>query len=206
MKAWRHGVLLLFRDCCMNRITNPISDKELISAACQGSEEAFRMIYDKYWADMYKIAYRRLPHHEDVKDILQDTFISLWRNINHLKDTESLGGYLYISLRNKIFNFFEKNRVRLKKMMNQQFKPVESEEEIYSLLNTKELQYIIKGIVDEMPGKMREIYLLSREEHFTNNEIAALLMLAPQTIKNQVHQALSRIRKDLKKRELHFQG
>ena len=163
-------------------------------------------MYEKYWNDLYRIAYRRLSSHEDVKDILQDTFISLWKNIDHLTTTESLGGYLYTSLKNKILDHYEKNRVRLRKIMKQPFCPVGSEEEIYSTLCTKELQIVIRQIIDGMPEKMREIYLLSRKENFTNNEIAALLTLDIQTIKNQISKANSRIRITLKKREFLFQS
>jgi len=180
------------------------TDKELIVAACKGSEEAFRKLYEKYWPDLYKIAYRRLSSEDDVKDILQETFISLWKNLQHISVNESLGGYLYTSLRNKIFNYYEKNEVRLKTLMNQPFKPVESEDFIYSSLSTKELQLVISAIIAEMPPKMREIYKLSKEEQLTNAEIAGLLMLAPQTVKNQIHQALHRIREELKKSSLHL--
>ena len=187
----------------MNKESPEGIDKELIVAACKGSEEAFRKLYEKYWQDLYKIAYRRLPSEEDVKDILQETFISLWKNLHHISVNESLGGYLYTSLRNKIFNYYEKNQVRLKRLMNQPFKPVESEDIIYSSLSTKELQFVINAIIAEMPPKMRAIYKLSKEEQLTNAEIAALLMLSPQTVKNQIHQALYRIRAELKKSSLH---
>ncbi len=188
----------------MNKENLQVTDKELIVAACEGSEEAFRKLYEKYWHDLYKIAYRRMPSEEDVKDILQETFISLWKNIHHISVHDSLGGYLYTSLRNKIFNYYEKNQLRLKKLMSQPFKPVESENEIYSSLYTKELQIVINAIIAEMPLKMREIYLLSKEEQLTNAEIAGLLMLAPQTVKNQIHQALGRIRQELTKGNLHI--
>jgi RNA polymerase sigma-70 factor (ECF subfamily) len=197
-------VLLLFRTAVMYKESPEGIDKDLIAAACKGSEEAFRKLYEKYWQDLYKIAYRRLPSEEDVKDILQETFISLWKNLHHISVNESLGGYLYTSLRNKIFNYYEKNGVRLKTLMNQPFKPAESEDIIYSSLSTKELQLVISAILAEMPPKMREIYKLSKEEQLTNAEIAGLLMLAPQTIKNQIHEALHRIREELKKSSLHL--
>ncbi|MEO7766066.1 MAG: RNA polymerase sigma-70 factor [Ferruginibacter sp.] len=179
------------------------TDKELINAACNGSEAAFKQLYQKYWHDLYKIAYRRLPSDEDVKDILQDTFISLWKNLHHLSVNDSIGGYLYTSLRNKILNYYEKNQLKLKILMRQPFNPIQSEADIYSSLYTKELNAVIGEIVAAMPSKLQEIYLLSKEEQLTNGEIASLLMLAPQTVKNQIHHALSRIRKELIKSNLH---
>jgi len=175
------------------------SDKDLIDQALTGDQNAFRELFDKYWHDLYKIAYRRLNSDEDVKDILQEVFISFWMNIKHVAVKDSIGGYLYTSLQNKIFNFYEKDRVKLIALMNQPFNPVESENSIYSSLYTKELREILNGIVSKMPPKMREIYLLSRQQQLTIAEITELLALSPQTVKNQIHEALKRIREGLNK-------
>lgn len=175
------------------------SDKDLIERALNGDENAFRHLFDKYWKDLYTIAYRRLPSEEDVKDILQEVFISLWKNIKTITITDSIGGYLTISLKNKIFNFYERDRVKFRILMSQPFSAIQSEDEIYNALQTKELKVVLNGIIERMPSKMKEIYLLSREEQLTNAEIVALLMLSPQTIKNQIHQALKRIREGLNK-------
>lgn len=127
----------------MNDLLLPVTDKKLMIAACKGSEQAFGKLYERYWHDLYKIAYRRLSSEEDVKDVLQETFISLWKNIHHISVDENIGGYLYTSLRNKIFNYYEKKQVRLKTLMSQPFHPVESKDQVYSLLNTKELKLAI---------------------------------------------------------------
>jgi len=177
-------------------------DKDLITRTLEGDQDAFRQLFNKYWHDLYKIAYRRLPIEEDVKDILQEVFISLWKNLHNISILDNLGGYLYTSLRNRIFNYFEKNRLKLRTLLNQPFNPVQSEDDTYNFLYTKELQLVVNTIVAEMPSKMREIYLLSKVEQLSNGEIAELLALAPQTVKNQIYQALSRIRNELAKSHL----
>ena len=83
--------------------------------------------------------------------------------------------------------------------MSLPFIPIQSEDSIYSSIQTKELKLVINAIVTDMPSKMKEIYLLSKEQQLTNAEIAGLLMLAPQTVKNQIHQAIIRIRRELQK-------
>jgi len=180
------------------------SDKELIKDCLEGDEHAFQKIFEKYWGDLYIIAHRRVPLEEEIKDILQEVFISLWRNIHKISVEDNLGGYLYTSLRNRILNYYEKNQIRMKATLSQSFIPVQCEADVYSSISSKEIREIIKLAVAEMPAKMREIYLLSKEEQLTNQEIATLLALAPQTIKNQVHEALLRVRKKIRKANLHF--
>lgn len=170
------------------------SDLMLLQASKNGDERAFEQLFNKYWNDLFKIAYRRLHSVEDAKDIVQDVFLSLWNNINNITIEESLGGYLYTALRNKIFNLLEKNKNRLNKLMKEQFVPAGHEETIFSNYCAKEFREFISQQLESMPAKMRQIYLLSKEEYLTNAEIAGMLNLSGQTIKNQLHNALGRLR------------
>ena len=180
------------------------NDGQLLAASKEGDEMAFRHMFDKYWDDLFRIAYRRLRSTEDAKDVVQDVFLSLWNNREAVWINESIGGYLYTALRNKIFNFLEKDNNRLIKLMKMPFHPSEQEQNLFDNYCSKELRQFIALQVSSMPEKMRQIYLLSREEHMTNAEIATLLGLSHQTIKNQLHNALSRLRKSLADSNFHY--
>lgn len=170
------------------------TDEKLLAAVQNGDTAAFRHIFEKYWDDLFAVAQQKLRSPEDAKDILQDVFLSCWNNIHHIKIDDSLAGYLYTALRNKIFNHFEKNSNHLRKLMNLSFSPVQQEDDIFKKYCTKELKDFIGRQVAMMPAKMRHIYLLSRESNLTNKEIATLLHLSEQTVKNQLHNALTRLR------------
>jgi RNA polymerase sigma-70 factor (ECF subfamily) len=172
-------------------------DQQLLSASKKGDEQAFRLLFEKYWDDLFRIAFKRLHCTDDAKDILQDVFLSLWNNIESVTVDDSLGGYLYTALQNKIFNHFEKYQLRLRKLMEQPYNPVQTEETIWNAFTTKELKQHIASEVDKMPEKMRHIYLLSKEACLRNAEIASLLNLSNQTVKNQLHNALKRLRQSL---------
>jgi RNA polymerase sigma-70 factor (ECF subfamily) len=171
-------------------------DKELIAASRQGNQAAFRLLFEKYWNDLFKIALKRMDSAEDVKDILQEVFVSFWNNLDTIQVKDSLGGYLYTALRNKILNYYEKQS-RLKALAAHAFKPVEYENQAWFNLQTRELRQLVAAQLSAMPLQMRNIYLLSREEQLTNSEIAALMGIAPQTVKNQLYRALRRIRDGL---------
>lgn len=189
---------------CMNNLHLSSNDHELLVASRNGDERAFRLLFEKYWDDLFKIALRRLHSPDDAKDILQDVFLSFWNNIHTIAIEDSLGGYLYTALRNKIFNHFEKNSTRLQWLMQRGFTAASFEENVFSRYCTKELAYFIKQEVNKMPEKMRQIYLLSREEYMSNADIASLLNLSNQTVKNQLHNALVRLRKSIENNHFSF--
>ncbi len=173
------------------------TDRELLTAIQEGDQHSFKIIFDKYWHDLFTLALQKLRSPEDAKDIVQDVFLSCWNNLSHITIDDSLAGYLYTALRNKIFNHFEKNSNHLRKLMELPFIPVEHESDVFKKYCSKELKDFINRQVALMPEKMRNIYLLSREANFSNKEIAGLLHLSEQTVKNQLHNALTRLKKSL---------
>jgi RNA polymerase sigma-70 factor (ECF subfamily) len=174
------------------------NDSWLLEKIKQGDGAAFRRLFDKYWQDLFRLACKRLPSREDAADIVQEVFLSLWNNHGKLNAGNDLAAYLFVSLRNRIFNYYEKQAVRFKYLLNQSFNPVQSEDAIVGSIQQKELQQIIAAEIEKMPDKMREIYQLSREQQLSISEIATLLMISPQTVKNQLHRALDRLRQSLR--------
>lgn len=169
----------------------------LLQQMAAGSEEAFRLLYNKYWHDLFQAAWKRTRNADDARDLVQDLFVTLWDNAGRLGQETNLGAYLFVALRNRVFNYFEKKAVRLTYLFNQPFTPVESEEAVFSNIRTREIKSCVAAAVAAMPPRMKEIYLLSREQQLSVNEIAALLDISPQTVKNQIHTALERIRTHL---------
>ena len=72
-----------------------------------GDSGAIRELYGLYWKTMYAAAFKGIPDHEVVKDILQDVFLQLWPRKNTL-DIDHLPAYLYNAIRNQVFKRFEK--------------------------------------------------------------------------------------------------
>lgn len=183
-------------------VPDPFSDRGLLLQAAAGSETAFKTIYDKYWPDLFQAAFKRTRNADDARDLVQELFIALWDNAARLEQVTDLAPYLFVALRNRVFNYFEKKSVRLNYLLQQPFKPVESEEAIFSSIRSREIKACVEDVIAAMPQRMKEIYLLSREQQLTVGEIAALMGIAPQTVKNQLHTALGRIREQLENRNL----
>ena len=62
-------------------------------------QEAFRVIYNKYWHQLYKKALQYLKNAADAEDSVQEIFVSLWRNRNSIDASNGLSAYLFIALK-----------------------------------------------------------------------------------------------------------
>jgi RNA polymerase sigma-70 factor (ECF subfamily) len=160
--------------------------------------KAFNLVFDAYWAALYKQAYKKVHSNDLAKDLVQDVFVSLWDKIELLDAEGSVLAYLFAILRNKILKLYEKDEVRLRYAVNMALNGNQSDTHSQNSLLEKELKSIIDAEVAHMPIRMREIYLLKKEDDLSIRQIAEDLSLSEQTVKNQLQMAYQRLRIKIK--------
>jgi RNA polymerase sigma factor (sigma-70 family) len=171
------------------------SDKSLLTA--ENGESAFRIIYERYWEALYKKALHRLGNEADAQDVLQEIFLSLWRNKEAIVIEETLAPYLYTALKYSIIKLVyreAKKDVLLPLSVAELEKISVTQEEI---LAYRELKTMVEKEVANLPVRMQEIYRLSRMEHLQTTEIAQRLHISEQTVKNTLTTTIKRLRSKL---------
>ena len=171
-----------------------VPDDEILAVSVKDKHKAFELAFNQYWQPLFRQAFKKLQSEDVAKDMVQEVFMALWDNFGKLAAGMHLLPYLYGILRNKILQHYEKNAVRLRYAMTIATTPEKSAPSAYSLLLSKELQSVIRDEIDKMPDRMREIYLLRKDEQLSAKEIAERLRLSEQTIKNQLQTAANRLR------------
>jgi RNA polymerase sigma-70 factor (family 1) len=170
-----------------------ITDITLWELARNGNVKAFGELYDRYWQQLYTTVYWRICDEDITKDIVQDIFVTIWEKRMSIHIESSLQGYLKVTARHKVLNYFKSEETRTKHQVNAaalQPDTVDSTE----ILAAKELASTYQKEIELLPLKMREVFLLSREDNMTIEEISTHLSLSPQTVKNQLTSALKKIR------------
>ena len=168
------------------------SDSDLLSLP-----EGFQILYNRHWKTLYKKAFSRLGNHEDAEDVVQEIFISLWRNKDSIEILNSVYPYLQAALK---YAIIKKVYRKAKKGITL---PLDVEElaemELSSedILEYKQLQQALADEIEKLPERMREIYLLSRMENLRISEIAAKLQISEQTVKNTLSTTLRRLKQRL---------
>lgn len=173
-------------------MSKSLTDKALLKAADE--QFAFRVIYDRYWEALFTKAMRRLHNEEDARDVVQEIFISVWRNRHSIEIEETLAPYLFTALKYAIIKIVSKKAQKgimlpLSILELERFTTENNE-----AIDYKELQATIEHEVAGLPDRMREIYQLSRVQHLRNAEIARLLNISEQTVKNTLTVTLKRLK------------
>lgn len=151
-------------------------------------------LYEKFWKELYTVAFRRLNSAEEVEDILHDIFISLFAADINLDHIESARALLHQRLKSRIINFHRKQFMVVAFREQEALKSELDEADSETRLMSRELEQVVQQEIDRMPEKMKEIFLLSRNEQLSSEEIASQLQLSNQTVRNQISNAIKRIR------------
>ena len=174
------------------------TDEELLHAIADGSKEAFKLFYRRYWEEMFVTATNALRNKQDAADVVQDIFLSIWNRRNELAITGSVAAYLHSSVRYKCIHYIEKNITRRDYLVHLADVAVSfyhPDAEIN--LQLKELEQAIKSSIAKMPPKMQKVYKLSRQEHLSYKEISTSMSISVETVKKHIQHALYLIRKNL---------
>ena len=89
-----------------------LSDAELFDLLKSDDHAAYKEIYNRYYAALYIHAFKRLQEREECRDIIQELFTSLWLKREETELSGQLSGYLYTSVRNRIFDLLARKKLK----------------------------------------------------------------------------------------------
>jgi len=175
-------------------------DTYLVSLLQKGDKQAYKTLFEKYGTRLYLFALKYLKEKEDAKDLLSEVFLTLWENRQNLKTNSSLKAYLFTIAYNNIRQRF------LKKIREEKYVQIFANEYLVdSPKGDEQLDYPLfleklNRIIDMLPPRRKEIFLLSYKKELKNYEIAEKLGLSDHHVKKQLVLArkfvIDKVRKD----------
>ncbi len=163
-----------------------LSDDDLIRGCRGNNRKSQEMLYRRYANAMYKLCLIYESDRDNAKDILQEAFVKIFRNIDSYDRRGPLSGWMKKIITNTAIDHYRKN------FNEAQFIPIENivhpssnEESVASILNAKD----IISQVNRLPDGARMIFQLYAIEGYSHKEIADLLNISEGTSKSQINRA-----------------
>jgi len=175
-----------------------LSDPDILQMIGKNNEEAFKILYKKYWRLLLKYAATFLNDEYACKEIVQDLFVHLHSSSSRLKIYSSFSSYLFVSLRNKIFNYLRDQSVYKKHVRKASYNGVLACNDVEQSVDLTELQRGIRFSLKRMPVKYSEVYILHDENSYTLKKISEILDRPVDTIEKQLRKARCLLRSDLR--------
>lgn len=170
------------------------SETLLIGKLIKGDQHAFSCLFNQYAANLLHIARKYVGDEEDSREIVQETFYRVWKYRENMDAGLSFKAYIITIAKRLIFNRAKK---RLHELAYQEYYIKRHGDRINDLeeyIDFNELDQRIQSGIDSLPPKRREIFVLSRRQGLTNQEIAEKLNISVSTVENQMGKALKHLR------------
>jgi RNA polymerase sigma-70 factor (family 1) len=173
-----------------------IKEKQLFLDFQQGNSSLFDYFFDKYYQGLCVYAYRMLKSNSEAEDLVQDFFVRILENRATISIETSVKSYFIRSVHNRCLDNLAHQKV---KISHEQFRlKMLSEEDLqeYPLLDS-ELAQQIERAIQNLPGLIRETFMLNRFENLSYQQIAKQENVSAKTIEYRISKALTILRKDL---------
>ena len=171
------------------------TDEALMQLMAEGNEFAFTELYGRYHQKLYSFAFQLSGSKEEAKDIVQDVFSKIWERKNLFEGKCVFSSYLFKMIRNfsidRIRRITQKSRI-IEELTSDADGQQNNSTEQWVLKN--ELQNRIRGMVDQLPPRQKEVFILHREKGLKYNEIASSLGLSTSTVENHFSRAVEKLR------------
>ncbi|RNI33600.1 RNA polymerase sigma-70 factor [Hanamia caeni] len=178
--------------------------REYFQRLAKGDASAFETIFELYKRRVFGVALKMLKSETDAEEVVQDVFLSIWlakRNLGQVNEPEA---YLFTITYNTIYS-------RLKKASHNQELLNTIIQHLTEIQNTtaetiaaRETGKLINEAIQQLPPQQRTVYELSKQEGLKYDEIAELMHLSKNTVRNHLSEAMKTIRTFLKKTEMLF--
>ncbi len=173
----------------MNTLIN--SDTELLNRLKNHDNEAFEILYRKYWKQLFDYLYVKTHDSNAAEEIVQDLFVTLWEKRETLQII-LLQNYLFTSAKNRVIDYY-------KQKIFEQLDDVQAPAVAPNYpLFLEELETALHEAVTLLPTKTQVIFKLNRLEGKSAKQISEELQLSERTVEYHITQAIRTLKIQLK--------
>ncbi|MFV0248753.1 MAG: RNA polymerase sigma factor [Tenacibaculum sp.] len=170
-------------------------DKEFSKSLKRGDLKAYNKLFNTYYPKLYNYTLKLTNNTSVAKDIVQETFIKLWLNKQHIKPHLSVVNYLVKICHNEFLMHVRKTN------KDRALLDALKAEAAYEILCASNDEHSasdnIKKAIDKLSPKCREAFMLSKYDKMKYKDIAKKMGISVKTVENHISKAYNELRKNL---------
>jgi RNA polymerase sigma factor (sigma-70 family) len=174
----------------------PIEEQLLWELFLSGDDRAYAYFYKKYTDELFAYGMRFTFDRELVKDTVQDVFIKIYRNRSKLSKTDKVKPYLYMAMKNTLFNVFEKEKAlyHIDTVEPVFITEYSIEDRIIADEQDAEHREKINRLLDALTPRQKEVIYYRYVEEMELSEICKLMDMNYQSVQNLIQRSIKRIK------------
>ncbi len=171
-----------------------IVDEDWLIQLSEGTNEAYEKLFATYWPRINALVHKLVKSEIQAEDLTQEIFIKIWNNKQELPSIRNLDAYIYTVARHASLDFLKKRVLVTENIENLIVYLSDDELGPEQKVLYKDLESCLQNGIDSLPLNIREVFMLSRYQGLSHEEIAEQLGISIYTSKTYVVRALKALR------------
>ena len=177
-------------------------NNQIIQSCIAGDREAFRELVNQYADFAFSITFRILNEEEEARDLVQESFITVWEKIGTFRVEMNFRNWFYRIMVNKCFDALRKRNRAPRILTGKQidtlpgFSAIEDPDR---KMDNKELGSIIRQLTNSLSPAQKVVFTLCDLEGLSHEEIAEITGMFKTSVKSNLNLARKKIREMIKK-------
>ena len=169
-------------------------EKQLLDELRAGSEAAFTQLYRMYSVRLYYNILALVKDENVAEELVQDVFSKIWRKRERISVEKTFAAYLFITGRNRVYDFFQqltrdhKLYSRVKQLAVEHYSPIEE------ALSARENAELLYKAIASLPPQRRRAFELCKIEGRSYRQASEIMGVSLSTLKDHMSNALEAIR------------
>ncbi len=180
------------RHCCLSAMNQTGENTEF--------DKDFEYIYNKYNKVLISFSRKFINNREDIKNIVHDSFISLFESMDRVDRDKDVLPYLFTITKNKCISYLRKkthndNYINYTLKRKTDYLNLVALENENSSIYVSEVRDLLKSALEEMNPRVKNTFILSRMKGYTHKEIAAYLGVSERAVEERMKKAMTVLNK-----------
>jgi len=173
----------------------------LLQRGKEGDQRAMEEIYERYKSSFFNLAYRYTYDRVAAEDLLQDIFVKIFTHLEDVEQEKTFVAWMYKIAVNVCYSYLRSRKSRDSRTVALSSVEGRQEEAVYDS-HEGNLRQSLDEAVEELPEKLRAVFLLHDVQGFKHEEVAAILGIEVGTSKSQLFKARLKIRGFLRNKQV----
>jgi len=178
------------------------TEKNIFNQVAEGDESAFEKLVQLYGPQLEQAVFRAIRKQEPLRDIMQDVFLQIWLGRSKLAGLQDPRTWILKIAYYRSYTWLRNNNIQKNEVIMEDLPPellsTGNQVEEQTLFN--ETKRLIDEAIEQLAPQTKRIFQLSRNQQMKIDEIASILGVSPQTVKNTLTKALKQVREHLQQK------
>ena len=161
-----------------------------------GEPSSYAHLVERFHHPLCLYAFNLTRNRAEAEDIVQNVFMRVWRKREKLKPDLSLKSYLYRSVYNEFIDNYRKKKV-LSTIEKSYIIAIDDLVQDGENKDMERMINIMKIEIENLPPKCKEVFLMSKKDGLTNEEISEYLNISIKTVEAHITKAFSTLRQKI---------